>query len=334
MAGAWAPLQTRRAALTAALVAGYAASVLFSFLMSRVGGQTASIWTANGFLAGAMVLLAGRWRVGAVAASLAFQAAASIVVGDGLARAFLHPLVNLIESGLAAWLAVRFCGAHTRRLSLRKLSLLIVAAIVPAAIVGGVIGSGVSALLAGRDPIEGWLAWAIPGGLGMAIVLPAREDQYREFRRSPFEIGGLMGGVCGLAGAIFFQNDLPLLFLIFPALTLIAFRLGPPGAAIAGFLVAMIALPLVMLGHGPVMLATTLDDVGRVRLTEAMVGAALFTTLATAGAAADQARLQRLLISRDRAVKTARVRAREAERMVADAMDRRHAGERRKSAHV
>jgi integral membrane sensor domain MASE1 len=286
-----------------------------------------------------MVLLAGRWRVGAVMASLVFQVIASVAVGDGLARAILHPLVNLVESGLAAWLAVRFCGAHTRRLSLRKLALLIIASIVPAAIAGGVIGAGVSAVLAGRDLIDGWLAWAIPGGLGMAIVLPAllltaREGQYREFRRSAFEIGGLMGGVCGLAGAIFYQNELPLLFLIFPALTLIAFRLGPPGAAIAGFFVAMIALPLVMLGHGPVMLATTLDAIGRVRLTEAMVAAALFSTLATAGAAADQARLQRLLISRDRAVKSARERARQAERMVVDAMDRRRAAERRKSAHV
>jgi integral membrane sensor domain MASE1 len=329
----------RRAAVTTALVASYAASVLFSLLMSRAGAQAASIWTANGFLAGAMVLLTGRWRIGAVVASFAFQAIASLAVGDGLARALLHPVVDLAEAALAAWLAVRFCGAHARRLSLRKLTLLILAAIVPAAAFGGVIGAGVDAVLAGQEFVDGWLAWAIPGGLGMALVLPglllaARESQYREFRRSALEIGGLMGGVCGLTAAISFQNELPLQFLIFPALTLIAFRLGPPGAAVAGFVVAMIALPLVVLGHGPAMLASSLESVGRVRLTEGVVAAALFTTLATAGAVADQSRLQRLLVNRDRAVKSARQRARQAERLIAETMSRRREAQALENAHV
>jgi integral membrane sensor domain MASE1 len=338
MAGAWAPIQLKRAAVAAALVAGYAASVLFSFLMSRIGGQMASIWTANGFLVASFILLGGRWRIGAVGVSLLFQTVASLVVGDGLARAVLHPLVNLVEAGLAAWLAVRFCGAATRRLSLRKLALLILASIVPAAIVGGVAGAGVSLVMRGTDFIDGWLDWAIPGGLGMAIVLPAlllaaREGQYREFRRSAIETGGLIGGVCGLGMAVYFQQELPLQFAIFPALTLVAFRLGPPGAAIAGFLVAMICLTLVMLGHGPTMLATTLDHLGRIRLTEAMVTAALFTTLATACAIAEQARLRRLLIARDRAARTARQRARGAERMIGEAMLRRPSEAARKGAH-
>ena len=339
MTGAWAPIQLKRAAVATALVAGYAASVLFSFLMSRVGGQTASIWTANGFLAASFILLGGRWRIGAVSLSLMFQMIASLFVGDGPARALLHPLVNLAEAGLAAWLAVRFCGAQTRRLSLTKLALLILASIVPAAIVGGVLGAGVSFVLRGTNFIDGWLNWAIPGGLGMAIVLPAlllaaRESQYKDFRRSAVETGGLLGGVSGLAMAIYFQQELPLQFAIFPALTLVAFRLGPPGAAVAGFLVAMICLTLVMLGHGPTMLATTLDHLGRVRLTEAMVTAAFFTTLATAGAVAEQARLRRLLLARDRAARTARQRARGAERMIGEAMHRRPSEAAREGARV
>jgi integral membrane sensor domain MASE1 len=338
MKGAGAPIRLKRAAVATALVAGYGASVLFSFMMSRLGGQTASIWTANGFLAASLILLGGRWRVGAVSACLLFQSIASLALGDGVARAVLHPLVNLAEAGLAAWLAVRFCGAGARRLSLRELSLLILAAIVPAAIVGGVAGAGVSFVLRGQDFIDGWLSWAIPGGLGMAIVLPAlllvaREGQYKDFRRSPMEIGGLIGGACGLTAAIYFQTELPLQFAIFPALTLIAFRLGPPGAAITGFLVGMICLSLVMLGHGPTMLATTLDHLGRVRLTEVMVASALFTTLAVASVVDGQARIRRLLVARDRAARTARRRAREAERMVGEVMQRRRSEPTRKGAH-
>jgi integral membrane sensor domain MASE1 len=327
MTGAWAPIQLKRAAVATALVAGYAASVLFSFLMSRIGGQTASIWTANGFLAGSFLLRGGRGRAGAVSMSLLFQVIASLAVGDGPARAVLHTLVNLAEASLAAWLAVRYCGVETRRLSLRKLALLILASVIPAAILGGVMGASVSFVLRGTNFIDGWLNWAVPGGLGMAIVLPAlllvaREGQYKDFRRSAVETGGLIGGVCGLAMAIYFQQELPLQFAIVPALTLVAFRLGPPGAAISGFLVAMICLTLVMLGHGPTMLATTLDHLGRVRLTEVMVTTAFFTTLATASAVAEQVRLRRLLLERDRAARGARERARDAERMVDEAMQR------------
>src|ERR1700723_1966921 len=86
MTGAGTPLQTQRT-FAAALVAGYFASVLVSFVWSRAGGQTSSVWTASGFLVGALILLSGRWRVIAVALSLGFQAIASLAVGDGFARA-------------------------------------------------------------------------------------------------------------------------------------------------------------------------------------------------------------------------------------------------------
>jgi len=338
MAGARAPNRFRRVALAAALVAGYAGSVLYSVLLSRMGGQTSSIWTATGFLAGMLILLSGRSRIVAVGLCLAFQAAISLAAGDGLGRALFNPPVNLFEAAVAAWLGVTYCGAGARRLSLRKLALLLLGAITPAAMLGAVVGASVNFMLRGQPFLDGWLAWAIPSGLGMAIVTPglllvARESQYKEFRRTGIETMGLLGGVCALTAAVFFQNELPLQFAIFPALTLVAFRLGPPGAAIAGFFVAVICLSLVVLGHGPTMLATALDQIGRVRLTQTVVAAALCTTLATAALVADQSRLRNLLIGRDRAARAARIRARAAERAALEAMDRRQTAPRRNGAH-
>jgi integral membrane sensor domain MASE1 len=334
MAGAGAPIRAQRAIVLASLVAGYAASVLFSVLLSRMGGQVASIWTATGFLAGAFVLLPGRWRAAAAGLCFAIQAAVSLAVGDGFGRALLGPAVNLIEAALAAWLALSYCSVAGRRLSLRKLTLLILGAIAPAAMLAAVAGAGVNYLVQGQDFVDGWLAWAIASGLGMTMVLPAlllvaREGQYKEFRRSHLEVGGLLGGLCGLTGAAFFQNEIPMQFVIFPALTLVAFRLGPPGAAVAGFLVAVISLTLATLGHGPATLAPSLDALGRVRLTEVVVTAALCSTLAIASAVAENARLRRLIVSRDRAVRAALQRARGAERLAAEAMTRREAPARR-----
>jgi integral membrane sensor domain MASE1 len=326
MTDAGTPTRFQPARLLAALVAAYVASVLFGVLIGRMGGQMSSIWTATGFLTAALILLPGRWRIAAVVLCLGAQATISLAVGDGLFRALLNPPINLFEAGVAAWLAVTYCGARRRRLSLGQLTLLILGAIAPAAMLAAVFGAVVNFPLTGRGFIDGWVAWAIPSALGMALVTPAvllaaREAQYKEFRRSRLETAGLLAGVCALTAAAFWQTELPLQFVIFPALTLVAFRLGPAGAAITGILVAIIGLSLVMLGHGPIMAALNL--LGRVQLTEAVVTTAVCATLATAAVVADHARLERLLIQRDRTARAARRRARDAEWLAAQTIDAR-----------
>jgi integral membrane sensor domain MASE1 len=309
--GAVTPIQKQHAAMTAALVAGYAVSVLLSFVLSRAGAQTSTIWTASGFLVGSLVLLPGRWRVIAVAASLACQTLASIAVGDGWARALIGPLGVLFEAGLAAWLAVRYCEVRSRRLGLRRLTLLIIGAVIPATLVGSAVGALINMATLGQTFAAGWALWATNTGLGMAIVLPAllllvRYEQYKEFRRPWLEVAGLIVGVCGVSLAVYLQSGLPLHFVIFPTLTLIAFRLGPPGAAVAGFCVATICLICAVEGHGPGMLVASLSAAARMRLTEVILATAIFTSLATADAVADQLRVRRMLIDHDRAVRARR----------------------------
>jgi integral membrane sensor domain MASE1 len=298
MQGDTANVRSYRAGLAAVLTAGYVASALLSVLVGRFGGPIASLWTANGFLAGAFILLPRRWRIGVAATCVTAEAAISLATGDGLARAALYPLVNLLEAALAGWLAIRFCGA--------------------------VAGAVVNATLQGQPLLDGWMAWAAPGGLGMAIVLPAvllavRAGQYKEFDRSRLETVAILAGLGALVAAVFLERDLPLHFAIFPALTVVAVRLGPPGAAAAGLLAAMIALPLTMLDQGAAALAPGLGAAGRVRLTELVVAAALITTLVTAVAVGEQTRLRRLMLGRDRAARAARLRARRAERAAAEA---------------
>jgi integral membrane sensor domain MASE1 len=294
MLGDKAHVRLHRAALAAALAAGFAASVLLSVFVSRAGGAAASLWTANGFLAGAFILLPRPWRIGVAAACVAFQAALDLAAGDGPVRAALYPLINLTEAGLAGWLAIGFCGVRARRLSLRELALVPIAAIMPAAAVAAIAGAVVDLVLQGQPLPSGWLAWAIPGGLGMTIVLPAlllaaRAGQYKEFDRAPLETAAILAGLGALVVGVFLERDQPLQFAIFPALTLVAVRLGPPGAAAAGLLTAMMALPLTLVG--PAAPSPGLDSVGRVRLTELVIAAALFCTLVTAIAVGEQTRL-------------------------------------------
>ena len=312
-----------RGVTAGALFVGYLGSLLLSLYLGRSDSQTSAVWTANGFLAGAFILLPWRWRVATAAACLASEILVRRVVGDPWPQLALYPLVNLIEAGSAAWLGLTFCGAQARRYSLGRLTLLLVVAIVPAAVIGGACGGLLDLALGRRDFANGFLAWAIPDALGMTIVLPsvlliARGRHYRELERSRAEVIGLLAGLCGVTAWIHFQRDLPVQFLIFPALTLVAARLGPSGAGSAAFLVAAIALPLVMLGRGPISMAARLDLAGRARVTELVIVAAMFTGLTTAVALAEQARLRRLMLARDRAARLARLRAQQAEQLAAE----------------
>lgn len=311
-----------RAVTAGALFVGYLGSLLLSLYLGRGAGHTSAIWTANGFLAGGFILLPWRWSLAAALVCLAAEALVRAAVGDPWPRIAFYPLVNLLEAGAAAWLGLTFCGAQARRYSLARLALLLVVAIVPAAVVGGAAGGLLDLLLGRRDFANGFVGWAVPGALGMLIVLPpalliARGRHYRELERSRAEVVGLLAGLCGVTAFIYFQRDLPVQFVIFPTLTLVAARLGPSGAASASFLVAVIALPLVMLGRGPIS-ASGLDLADRARVTELVIAAALFTALTTAVALAEQARVRRLMIARDRAARLARMRARAAESLAAE----------------
>jgi hypothetical protein len=58
----------------------------------------------------------------------------------------------------------------------------------------------------------------------------------------------------------------------------------------------------------------------RVRLVELSTAALLFTSLATTGALADQLRLRRMMLWRDQAARAARLRARQADVLAAEAL--------------
>ena len=148
----------------------------------------------------------------------------------------------------------------------------------------------------------------------MAIVMPTvllitRMGRYPEFVRPRHEVLALLAALGVVTAVIYVRDELPMQFMIFPTLTLVALRLGPPGAAVAALLVSTISLPLVTWGGGSPMLDASADA----RLTQLVIATALFSALATAVSVAEQARLKSLMLRRDRAARTARARAKAAE---------------------
>ncbi|MGA0601635.1 MASE1 domain-containing protein [Caulobacter sp. KR2-114] len=316
------PRNARQVSEAIGLWAAFAGSVAVSILLGRHGGHGAALWTANGFLVSALLILPRPHAAAVLAACIASQAAIGLVAGDPLLRVSVSTAINIGGCVLTAWLAHRYCGIKARRLGLVRLARILVLAALPASFVASLAAALTFRLFSARPAAEVFGDWMLSSVLGLAMVLPAvllaaRQGQYREFRRPLWETLGLFAGLGALTVLVFYQAQLPVLFAVFPAVTLIAFRLGPPGAAVAGFFVGMIALPLTLFGHGPATLARSLDFAGQIRLTQTFVCCVMFTGVGTAIALADQTRLRRMLIQRDRVARVSRQRALDAERLAA-----------------
>lgn len=314
------PRETRQILEAIGLWAAFTGSVAASVLLSRGGGHGAALWTANGFLVSALLVLPRSHAIAALVACALSQGAVSAVAGDPVVRILASTLINIGECAMTAALARRYCGVNARRLGLVRLMRILVLAAMPASFIGSLAAAAVFSLFSTRRFADTFSDWMISSILGIAMVLPAvllaiRHTRYREFHRPWWEMLGLFTGLAGLTALVFWQADLPILFAVFPAVTLIAFRLGPPGAAAAGFVVGMIALPLTLFDHGPATLSRDLDFAGQIRLAQVFVCCVLFTGIGTAVALADQTRLRRMLVRRDRAARISRQRALDAERL-------------------
>lgn len=314
------PREARQVLEASGLWAAFAASVAVSLLLSRHGGYGAALWTANGFLVSALLVLPRPYAIATLAACALSQAAIGAVAGDAPVRIAVSTAINIGECGLTAWLTRRYCGVNARRLGLVRLLRILVLAALPASFIASLVAAAVFPLFSSRPFAQTFSDWMISSVLGLAMVLPAvllaiRHDRYREFRRAWWETLGLFAGLAGLTALVFYQRQLPVLFAVFPAVTLIAFRLGPPGAAVAGFVVGVIALPLTLFDHGPMTLARDLDFAAQIRMAQVFVCCLLFTGIGTAVALADQTRLRRMLLRRDRAARLSRQRALDAERL-------------------
>ncbi len=100
----------------------------------------------------------------------------------------------------------------------------------------------------------------------------------------------------------------PTPIIIFPLMTLIAFRLGPRGAAVAAMMLASVSTSLV-LGTQETHTGATWTLLQKTRGVQFLIGISFFTALATALAIADQKRLKRLWASRTRVARAAQARA-------------------------
>ncbi len=253
-----------------AYVALYCACILLGLWSARTFGAIV-IWPANGVMLAALLQLHRRQALGTVAVCFAINLASNVWRGDPMPFLIVNPLMNLFQVTLAAVLVRRVGGAALDLRRPRRLIAVGFLAILPAVALSSLMMVGLAAVL--RDYTLPVFLFTLHRYfdmelLGLLIVTPtllliARAHRFRDVATSSWiEIAGLMSLLIAVCGLVFAQDVAPLLFLVFPPLVLIVFRLSPPWVALSVIIVAVIGALSALTGHGPFSLVKLHDIPG------------------------------------------------------------------------
>ena len=278
------------AALSVLLLAGLVfLTAGAGILLTRQTGRIAALWPANAVML-SLILRAGPGRWSALAlAGLAGNLAANLLAGDSWQIALLLGLCNQVEVLLAFWgIGRRLGGGPIEPTNPRQIADFLLFAVLLGPVLSAALGATIMAALAGADPIAVGRMWFTADALGMLTVAPpvlalrlAAIQRLRRLGRLP-EVAPILLGVAGAALLVFGQSRYPLLFLVFPALLLPAFRLGVFGAALASLISALIGIVLTAWGYGPLSLINGAELPERVLVLQGFLALATLTSLSLA----------------------------------------------------
>jgi len=307
------PRPVRNAAAATLLTAAFGASAAFSVAYARDVNGIESVWLSTGFLIAALLTLDRQWAAVTGLACFGLNLLVCLGAGDTPAAALGFSVITLGEALTAAWLARFACGSSLRLTGVGRMLRLLLMAVAPASAAASLVAAFVWTLF-GRS-FDGVLAtWFYADAIGSAVVVPAvlmiRQRDHSP-RRPWREELAIYACVTTLSLAVTLYTRFPLMLTIFPALILIAFRLGQRGASLATLL-AMAAGLAGVAAHPMGGLNPQWSLPERLRLLQFLIAMAFFSSLTTAMALSAEARLRQLWAGRSRIARHAEDRARAA----------------------
>ena len=226
------------------------------------------IWPANGVMLAALLQLHRNHAMRVLLSCLLINLASNVVRGDPLPFLWVNALLNLGQVCLAGLIARRVCGAALDLRRPRRLALFALVAVAPAVLLSTLLILTVAT--AYREYTAALYLFSLHRHfametLGLLIVAPtllliARTHRFRGVALgSPGETAVLMTLLAATTTAVFVQSAAPVMFLVFPVLLLVVFRLSPSWVAGAVAMVAAIGAIATLNGYGPVPM-TRLQD--------------------------------------------------------------------------
>ncbi len=230
-------------------------------MLSHQSEGIATIWLSNGMIFGLLITQPPQRWLPYFAAGLAADTLADVVYGDPFRVAIGVSLANSVEVVTSALVLTRLFGAPFDLSKRRPLVGFLLVSVVGAAAITSALGASWTLLFYEAGPWwKLFRTWWLGDLLGMAILAPLtvmlqRRASYSILRASalPRTLLVLLVPVA-ITALVFTHNTDPLTFFLFPALLLVAFRLGFPGTVLTIVLVTLMTIAFTVKGHGPLML--------------------------------------------------------------------------------
>ncbi len=307
--------------------------LMLGFVALTWGGVLRSVeaqgafWPANGLMTVLMLRLCLRRRFAVMAGVGVLAAALNIALAvsaghTNLIMWLVWPVLNVVEALGVALLMIYACGRQPDFTSLPRLARLAFLVVLPG--VGAVVAVATTGSLLVGDPVtltDMLNAWT-GDTLGILMTAPVLVTILSPrtaglFHRRRIETAGLFVLLFAAESVLFAQSSLPALFLVFPFLMAISFRLGPVAAAYAVMGTGVIAFGCTMAGFGPLPgLEATTPAINL--LLQTFILATLCMALPAAGAVEEQLRLRGQLLHREAQALAASAEARRAAAAKAD----------------
>jgi len=294
------------------LCCGYTLNLwLTNALRERAGGVD-TIWTANAFVIGAILLLPRRWTPACLAAGFGIQSAIVLAFSHSVFDALAFSLLNTVEAVVVIALARRLNAV--RLTTPGRFARLIFIALAPMLIVGTlVLGLAVMAMT-GEFPVTMALQRLAAKFLGMSLMLPAilllgqraAPANAHTAAWEPVAAAALLLGV----GSLVFTPVAGLALLgMFPVMTVLGLRLGPRAVTLAMALVTAIVLVFTVVLGAPPMIAGNQTVGGRINMIQLYLAMVFATGIIPGLMATHQQRLRAVLTNRATGDRRARDRA-------------------------
>ena len=263
----------------------FALATLCSWLgivLSRQSEGVATIWLSNGLIFGLLITQPKRLWLVYFLAGLTADTLADLLYGDPFRVAIGVSLANSIEVVTSCLLLTLWFDSPLDLSKRRSLVGFLVISVLGATAIASALGAWWTVLLIGGAPWwQMFRTWYLGDMLGMAVLAPMVIMVQRPAFFSMFERRHLLHTLSVLSASVvvttlvFMYGKDPLIFFIFPAFLLVAFRLGLPGTTVNILLVTLMAIGFTVKGHGPLMLIS-----GEHMLLHRIVIAQLFAAVA------------------------------------------------------
>ena len=279
--------------------------LLFSWLGIVLSWQSqgiATIWFSNGILFAIVInkpqrVWARYFIIGFLADTLA-----DVIWGDRFPLATGVAVANSIEVIISTLILSRWFG-HPFNLSRRRplFAFLGVAVIGATALTSALGASWTLHFVKGGPWWQLFRTWYLGDILGMAIIAPLvyillRPGFFVMLRPAQLPKTLLFLAIPALTTLLVFSySHDPLTFFIFPALLIVVFRLGFPGAVLSIFVIACISIGFTVTGHGPLMLIPGVKVLHRIVDMQIFLAVALFTAFPVAALLEEREALDRSL---------------------------------------